>query len=194
MNMTDRRVIRTRKALGESLLSLTLAHGYEDLTVKDITRYAQVGYATFYRHFKSKDELLRHIMLSLIDEIRSEMASAKNVYQEAVCVFSDIRKRRSAYQVFLSLPRDNRVRKTVWLEIAKFVTERYGPIDGSTVPYEVAVNHVIETFLELIRWYLKHDDEYSPEDLAAIHMELIVRASKHVTLEPREARQNVTST
>ena len=57
----DRRIQKTRKALRDALHSLVLDRGYDDLSVQDITDKANLGRATFYLHFREKDELLEEI-------------------------------------------------------------------------------------------------------------------------------------
>jgi AcrR family transcriptional regulator len=64
----DRRVQRTRKLLCDSLMSLILEEGYDAISIQDITDKANLGRATFYLHFKDKDELLAE----LIDHFLSE--------------------------------------------------------------------------------------------------------------------------
>lgn len=54
----DRRVQRTRQTLLDSLRTLLMERGYERLTIQNILERADVGRATFYTHFGSKDELL----------------------------------------------------------------------------------------------------------------------------------------
>src|SRR5437879_11312519 len=51
MDLQDRRVKRTQKALARALIELTLEKGYEAITIRDITDKAEVGYATFFRHY-----------------------------------------------------------------------------------------------------------------------------------------------
>ena len=60
----DRRVLRTRDALQETLISLILEKGYDALTIEEICAAANVGRSTFYAHYTSKDDLKR----SAIDE------------------------------------------------------------------------------------------------------------------------------
>ena len=65
----DRRIRRTRRALTDALISLTSEHPYRSIQVRDITDRADVGYATFYRHYESKDDL----MLAIFAEISVEL-------------------------------------------------------------------------------------------------------------------------
>ncbi|HYW12593.1 MAG TPA: TetR/AcrR family transcriptional regulator [Longimicrobium sp.] len=54
----DRRVVRTRKALGSALVELMLARRFDDISVQQVLDRAQVGRATFYAHFRNKHDLL----------------------------------------------------------------------------------------------------------------------------------------
>jgi AcrR family transcriptional regulator len=54
----DRRVQRSQQLLRAALLSLIEEKGFEVLTVQEIIDRANVGCATFYAHFASKEELL----------------------------------------------------------------------------------------------------------------------------------------
>src|SRR5437764_15197206 len=62
MEIQDRRVRRTQHLLAKALIALTLEKGYEDVTIRDITERADIGYATFFRHYHDKDELLQDVV------------------------------------------------------------------------------------------------------------------------------------
>jgi AcrR family transcriptional regulator len=65
----DRRVERTRQLIRDAFRSLLDEKGYETLTVQEIIDRANVGRATFYAHFDSKDELFA----SGFDELRTRL-------------------------------------------------------------------------------------------------------------------------
>jgi AcrR family transcriptional regulator len=54
----DRRVVRTRVALGHALVELMLEREFDEITVQQVLDRANVGRATFYAHFKDKRDLL----------------------------------------------------------------------------------------------------------------------------------------
>src|SRR5574338_1030565 len=66
---TDRRIQRTRQSLRTALLALIKEKGYDAISIEDITERANVGRATFYLHYKDKEDLL-------LEEF-SEMANEK---------------------------------------------------------------------------------------------------------------------
>lgn len=48
------------------------------------------------------------------------------------------------------------------------------------------MNHICVAYTELVLWYLKNVDRYSPEDIAEICGDLVVRAAVEVAFVPRE--------
>ena len=72
---TDRRVLRTRRALREALLSLILEQGYESVTIEEITDRADVGRTTFYLHYRDKEELLLECINGAVDDLVEEVSS-----------------------------------------------------------------------------------------------------------------------
>src|SRR5215831_9760971 len=69
MEVQDRRVKRTQNLLAKALISLTLEKGYEAITIRDITERADVGYATFFRHYHDKDALLHDVAEVVLDDL-----------------------------------------------------------------------------------------------------------------------------
>ncbi|MFG3136425.1 TetR/AcrR family transcriptional regulator [Streptomyces sp. NPDC048211] len=65
----DRRTRRSRRLLGTALVELVLERGFAALTVEDITERADVARATFYAHFRSKEELFARVTADLLDEL-----------------------------------------------------------------------------------------------------------------------------
>ena len=67
-NITDRRVQRTRKALRSALLELIKEKGYDSVSVEEITQRANLGRATFYLHYKDKEDLLVDEFNEIVNE------------------------------------------------------------------------------------------------------------------------------
>jgi AcrR family transcriptional regulator len=67
MTRKDPRVRRTRDRLREALVSLTREKGYAAVRVADLLERADVGRATFYAHYRDKEDLLIGLFLEMID-------------------------------------------------------------------------------------------------------------------------------
>lgn len=63
----DSRIIRTKAALRKSLYELILERGYDDISIQNITDEARLGRATFYLHYRDKDDLLLDLMHTISD-------------------------------------------------------------------------------------------------------------------------------
>lgn len=75
----DRRVRRTKKLLKESFIKLLEEKPYERITVKDIVETADYNRATFYNHYKYKEELVDDI----VNEIENGLMEATKSYFHA---------------------------------------------------------------------------------------------------------------
>jgi AcrR family transcriptional regulator len=67
----DRRVQRTRDALGDALVALIREKPLAAITVQNVLDRANVGRSTFYAHFRDKDDLF----LSDVEDFFQSMAS-----------------------------------------------------------------------------------------------------------------------
>lgn len=72
----DLRKARTLKYLSQSLIELMGEKPLAQITVSEICDNAMVRRATFYRHFKSKDELLSYVLAQRRDAIRKRSRDA----------------------------------------------------------------------------------------------------------------------
>lgn len=181
----DRRVARTRRSLVEALISLSLEFGYVRVTIRDVAERADVGYATFFRHFRSKDELATYCLRAVFTELIHAVQEAATLHEESLAVFTGLDKHRDACLFGLSLPRDHPAIKPIWDEITHAVSVIYSARDEATIPFEVSVNHVINSALELIRWWLTEGQDYSIEQMAIMQSELIIKVTETVALDHR---------
>ena len=73
-----RRRAKVREKLLKSAYSLMSEAGVEKTSIQDVTNLADVGYGTFFNHFKTKDELVLSVIDCLLDNIgrRNDMSTA----------------------------------------------------------------------------------------------------------------------
>src|SRR5258708_24940011 len=83
-----RRVARTRRALHEALIRLIKRKGYDALTVQEIIDEADIGRATFYAHYRGKDDLLRGGFERLRGELKAARREAREGERDRPLTFS----------------------------------------------------------------------------------------------------------
>ncbi|MGN6032476.1 MAG: TetR/AcrR family transcriptional regulator, partial [Thermomicrobiales bacterium] len=86
----DPRVRRTRTMLEEAVLSLAANQDFSTITVRDITKRADLNRATFYLHYRDKEDLCAQALDGLFDELVAEdrafVAARERVTVESIPV------------------------------------------------------------------------------------------------------------
>ena len=88
MRKLDRRMERTRTELTEACIDLMLEIGYARISVRGLSRRADVGSSTFYRHFQDKADLLTRLSLDLMQRFKDALALAQSPRDEWLERFS----------------------------------------------------------------------------------------------------------
>ena len=88
MKKTDRRIQRTIQSLTDALIDSTLENGYAQLTVRDITQRADISYSTFFRHFKSIEELTVYVLRIGLENVMNRLTDDMSAQDEAFEAFS----------------------------------------------------------------------------------------------------------
>jgi len=176
MNSNDRRVRRTRKLLADALITLILEKGYDAITIKDITDHADVAHATFYRHYRDKDELLMQKLGEIVEEITGFTREPSLQDSEGYLIFKHAQENHVLSRILLGSPGALRVRQTIQKTIADDLLNTCPPIhspENTLIPGEVAAYHIAGSLLQLIEWWLNHDMPYPPHRMGKIYDHLI---------------------
>jgi AcrR family transcriptional regulator len=179
----DRRIQRTRRLLRDALMQLILERGYDSLTVQDITDQANLGRATFYLHYKDKEELLISSMTETVDELIKELdLSPQNLLTGArppsLIMFEHAQGNNSLYRVLLTANGMGRLVSKLRNHLAQVIRPAIeGMIDALdiktlAVPVEIIVQHVAGSQLAMLTWWLEQGMPYSPEEMAGIMRKL----------------------
>jgi AcrR family transcriptional regulator len=178
MEKIDRRVKRTQKLLQEALISLTLEKGYDEVTIREITERADVGYTTFFRHYPDKEAILSDVLNLMKEEFRVVLTPDSIVSEPekmGALLFEYVRANRDLCRVLLDSTNTMALLRPVQ-EIGLQEAElMFGPSGDRQVMVDLAVNHLMTSLVLLIRWWLDHDMPYSPEMMGQIVAELIIR-------------------
>ena len=190
MDQTDRRVKRTHRLLQEALIGLTLEKGFDTVTIRDITDRADVGYATFFRHYPDKEALLADVLESMKDEFVSLLAPYSMVTdpeKTGTLLFEYVAKNGDLCRVLLNSTETMSLLKPVQ-EIGLNETPLMMNIsEQSSVPVDAAISHLMSSLVMLIRWWLDHDTPYPPERMGQIAAQLIIRPVIEAVLGERSA-------
>ena len=180
MEILDRRVRRTQQLLARALIGLTLEKGYEAVTIRDITERADVGYATFFRHYHDKDELLKDVLDVVLTEIIDLLGSTRSAADPTtigVLLFRYVQQQSEVVRVLLMS--HTLLQRSIEIATQNVVSEHTFRPD-SVVPLEIAAHHIVASSISLIQWWLDHQMPYPPERMGVIYYELITRPTSEL--------------
>ena len=182
----DRRVLRTRKQLSQSLLELMQQSSFEEITIKDITDRADMNRATFYLHYGTKEELLFKSLESRFDELvhtietqletkPDEPIWADGCYEQMV--FEHVADHVDLYKVVL----DQNGMGTIIHQIIDYIAavtlrhtiDYHDNQDTNGIPLEAISRHVAGSMFSLIVWWVRNDLPHPPTEMADICHRLI---------------------
>ena len=179
MKKLDRRVIRTRQLLRDSLMSLILEKGYDAVTVQEITDRANLGRATFYLHYKDKEELLAQSLTDTFDQLVAQMGpltqESELIGTPIGLVFTHAAENSDLYRVILSGQGGHGIRRKVQAYMAAQAKERLLPLMSKRgeIPDDLLANYMAGSLLGLVDWWLQEGMPHPVEQMIQTYRRLV---------------------
>lgn len=175
----DRRQRKTREAIFRAFINLLGEKEFSQITVGEIIDRADVGRATFYAHFETKDFLLKELCGELFCHIFDAMEGGESEHRH---IFSC----EAPESVFLHLLRhlqqnDNQILELLsgqndelFLQYFKYNLRElvasqlslFAHRKSEALPEDFWIDHITVTFVETVRWWVNHGMKESPEQIA----------------------------
>ena len=175
----DRRVEKTQLQLRQAFIELILQHGYECVSIKELTKNAGVGYNTFFRHFKSKDELLEQLLLNVFIELTPmilETNQIDDVFENEKRLFKYLQKNEDLIRVLFLSCSDVIFKQTKQRFLdGDFDNVGFTKLKANVSPleYDYIVSQFVQSTLTSIVWWLEHTDQVSIEKMATLNQKSI---------------------
>lgn len=192
----DRRILRTRQALRCALLELIQEKGFESVSVEEITERANLGRATFYLHYKDKEDLLleefREIAsnrVQVLSEIpvsiwklnqdRLELADGREPIMPLLLVFEHAAQNADLYRILLRGESSQRIagqiREIIIQSINEIIQTRRQtepPLEPMEVPVDLLAAYFSGALMSTLNWWLEQAEAAPPEELARMFQHL----------------------
>lgn len=198
----DRRVTRTRRMLRDAMMGLTLEKGFESITIEEITSRADIGRATFYLHYRDKEDLLLESIDSAINDLIAQISHlpistwvlADDVSDEAITehspiylVFQHAAENADLYRIILrgeGVPQaQKRIRNLIARSVSEFLSmkiQKEGLEIHPTVPLEVFANYFAGSLLGILSWWLEAERPYPTSEMAEMFRKMLYPGAKEV--------------
>ncbi len=163
----DARKQKTRDALRGAMLTLLAEKPFEDIQILDLTNRAQVGYATFFRHYAGPAYVLDEVAGDQIRELfemtipafqRSDTAAGL----QRVCRY--VFERSSLWHTLLTGGAADRVRREFVRQAREWSARGDG--EATSVPVDLGTVCVAGSTIDALAWWLKDGLTYSSDEMA----------------------------
>ena len=173
----DRRQRKTREAIFNAFIELLSKKDFSNITVGEIIEKADVGRATFYAHFETKDflqkELCEELFCHIFDSLKKNNEHRHIFDCDApdsvfLHLFQHIEKNDNNILLLLS-GRNNEIFLRYFKEnLHKLVESQLKNLDlqkYEDLPKSFIINHISAVFVETVRWWVDNGMKESPETI-----------------------------
>lgn len=172
----DRRQRRTREAIFYAFTQLLAQKDYSQITVGEIIEAADVGRATFYSHFETKDFLLKafceELFCHIFDTENHDGHGHRHIFQcngadsAFLHLFQHIGRNDNNILLLLS-SRNNELFLRYFRSNLEILIEHQLPAFETRrdprLPDSFWKNHIISTFVDTLKWWIGNGLQESPQ-------------------------------
>lgn len=191
MSKTDRRIIRTKNEIKQAFFSLLSEKNFEAITVRDITEVANINRGTFYLHYVDKYNLLEQYENEIFEKFNAILDETTNLdldvnqfKQERLPVMIQILQVFYEEADFLKLILGPNGDPYFHEKMRQFFVRYFNAYLGDRTdkskwrfPIEITLAYNSNAILGVITYWLQHDTQQSPEEIATMLIETILKGT-----------------
>lgn len=184
----DRRQRKTREAIFHAFTDLLSQKDFTQITVGEIIAKADIGRATFYSHFETKDFLLKEFCQELFCHIFDAETETGHTHRHIfdcaaqgsdsvfLHLFYHLQKNDNNILALLSSPNNELFLRYFKGSLEALIERKIDSISsekGRGLPESFWKNHIVSTLVETIKWWIENGRKESPEVLNEYFLRLI---------------------
>lgn len=182
----DRRQRKTREAIFNAFTRLLSKKDFNQITVGEIIDAADIGRATFYSHFETKDSLLKEFCEELFCHIFDTETGARHTHRHIfncsgsdsvfLHLFQHLQKNDNNILSLLSCQNNGSFLEYFRSNIEALVESHLSLFESrksKELPLPFWKNHIVSTLVETIKWWISSGTKESPELITRYFFTLI---------------------
>jgi hypothetical protein len=178
----DRRTRRTRQLLRDALLSLLKEKRYTDISVQDIIERADIARSTFYVHYIDKDDLLVGKWCLFASKLGHQAAIRMHEEHTSEAIFPTrgwFQHIQAQNDILKLIAKDSAIElamKTLHGILRADVQRKVGRHlqTNDSIPDSLVVEYMATALMSLIKWWIRHNMNYSPQQMDEIFQRLVM--------------------
>ena len=182
----DRRQRKTREAIFRAFTELLTQKDFDKITVGEIIEKADIGRATFYAHFETKDFLLKafceELFCHIFDMENGEGHDHRHIFDcdgadsAFLHLFQHLKRNDNNILLLLS-SRNNALFLRYFRANLESLVERQASLletfKKADLPLSFRKNHMVSAFLETIQWWTENGMKESPEVITEYYLSIV---------------------
>lgn len=172
---SDARQVRSRNALTRALLELLEEKPFDQLTIREISARAGTGYATFFRHYPTKEALLSDVASEEIADLLNRTIPVlhdSDSHESTRALCRHVAEHRNLWVALLTGGAAGILREE-FVRQARELPREFAEVK-SWLPADLGVVYGAGATIDLLAWWLSQDEVYPPEQIAAILNRLVI--------------------
>ena len=182
----DRRQRRTREAIFSAFTQLLSQKDFNQITVGEIIDSANIGRATFYSHFETKDFLLKAFCEELFCHIFDAESKCENGHRHIFAcdstdeaflhLFRHIKQNDNHILALLSSQNNELFLRYFRNNLETLIEKHLSQFDACRdprLPDSFWKHHIISTFVDTLKWWVDHGLAESPEVIAEYFLAVV---------------------
>ena len=174
----DRRQRKTRELIFNAFIALLSKKNYSQITVGEIIEQADIGRATFYAHFETKDFLLKELCEELFCHIFDAASNHEEKHKYIfdcdapdsvfLHLFQHLQKNDNNILDLLSCQNNELFLHYFKTNLKRLVISQLPLFQArkcNKLPDSFWISHIASTLVETVRWWIENGMKETPEQL-----------------------------
>ena len=182
----DRRQRKTREAVFNAFTELLSKKDFNQITVGEIIERADVGRATFYSHFETKDFLLKEfceeLFCHIFDAENNKMHEHRHIFEcdgsDSVFLhlFQHLQKNDNNILALLSSQNNELFLRYFKINLESLTESHLSLFESRrdiSLPDSFWKNHIVSTFVETVKWWIENGMQENPETITDYFFKIV---------------------
>lgn len=174
----NKKLSKTNEKIYKAFEKVLYTKNYNEIRIQDILDQSGVARSTFYAHYRTKEDLLHSICITIfehvfshtLEEEQSHDFSKSSIFEYKhfiTHIFYHLHDEKQLIAaIFLSQSKDifsEYLRESIRPLAVRCVESNFVPMQD--LPKDIKINSIVENFLVIIRYWIDTDFKQSPEQL-----------------------------
>ena len=176
----DRRVRRTRDALGDALIALMQEMPFRTITIQHVLDRAGIGRSTFYAHYRGKDDLLLSDMEDFLEGMSTVLQRRREASYRVAPVrefFAHVAEMRHLWTALIAADKTRDFFDLAQGYFARAIEKRLSELPqsrGIASAHRTAMSQAhAGALLSLMTWWLNQTNPEPPDEMDSLYHQMV---------------------